>query len=86
MKNTEARNLEHWFQKLLQENISPEDVDIIGRAFEFRQAESSADDYNEQLTYTLGVAETLFDLQVDTDTLIAGIYMMQMLMVIVKQQ
>ena len=73
MKNTVTSNLEHWFQKLLQGNINPEDVDIIGRAFEFRQAESSAEDNSEQLAYTLGIAESLFDLQVDTETLIAGI-------------
>ena len=73
MKNTVTSNLEHWLQKLLQENINPEDVDIIGRAFEFRQAESSAEDNSEQLAYTLGIAESLFDLQVDTETLIAGI-------------
>ncbi|MCK5359846.1 MAG: bifunctional (p)ppGpp synthetase/guanosine-3',5'-bis(diphosphate) 3'-pyrophosphohydrolase, partial [Gammaproteobacteria bacterium] len=43
------------------------------QAFDFRQDESPVDDKKERLTYTLGVAETLFDMQVDTETLIAGI-------------
>ncbi len=73
MKNTEAHDLEHWLQQLLTENLSPEEVERIRQAFDFRQDESPVDDKKERLTYTLGVAETLFDLQVDTETLIAGI-------------
>jgi GTP pyrophosphokinase len=73
MKNTEAYNIEHWLQKLLQENVGSKDVEIIRQALEFRQAEISADKKQDQLAYTLGVANTLFDLQVDIDTLVAGI-------------
>jgi GTP pyrophosphokinase len=73
MKNTEAYDVEHWVQKLQQENVAAEDVEIILQALEFRQSEMPADESQEQLTYTLGVANTLFGLQVDTDTLVAGI-------------
>jgi GTP pyrophosphokinase len=73
MKNTEAYNIEHWLQKLLRENAASKDVEIIRQAFEFRQAEISVDNKQEQLAYTLGVVSSLFDLQVDIDTLVAGI-------------
>ena len=66
-------NLEHWLKALLDENSSSADIELVRRAFAFRQAEIAEDDAQEKLSISLEVAKILYELQVDTDTLVAGI-------------
>lgn len=66
-------NLEHWLKALLDENSSSADIELVRRAFAFRQAEIAEDDAQEKLSLSLEVAKILYELQVDNDTLVAGI-------------
>ena len=66
-------NLEHWLKALLDENSSSADIELVRRAFAFRQAEIAEDDAQEKLSLSLEVATILHELQVDNDTLVAGI-------------
>ncbi len=66
-------NLEHWLKALLDENSSSADIELVRRAFAFRQAEIAEDDAQEKLSISLEVAKILYELQVDNDTLVAGI-------------
>ena len=66
-------NLEHWLKALLDENSSSADIELVRRAFAFRQAEVAEDDAQEKLSISLEVAKILYELQVDNDTLVAGI-------------
>lgn len=62
-----------FLQSLEDENNGLYKIDQVGQAFAFRQSELLSSDSHGQLESALEVATILRDLQVDNDTLLAGI-------------
>ena len=73
LQTTAATSADLWLKTLQEESSSSVDVELMHRAFAFRQAEIAADNEQEKLSSSLEVAKILYELQVDNDTLIAGI-------------
>lgn len=70
---TAADNPQQWLENLQQENAPSVDVEMVRKAFAFRQEEMPAGDEQVEFGPLLEVARILHDLQVDNDTLVAGI-------------
>ncbi|MDX2476205.1 MAG: hypothetical protein QNL05_02445, partial [Gammaproteobacteria bacterium] len=70
---TAADNPQQWLENLQQENALSVDVEMVRKAFAFRQEEVPAGDEQVEFGPLLEVARSLHDLQVDNDTLVAGI-------------
>ena len=64
---------EHWLNLLQQGDSSAVNIELMRKAFAFRQAEINTDDEQEKLSSSLETATILYDLKVDGDTLVAGI-------------
>ena len=70
---TAADNPQQWLENLQQENAPSVDVEMVRKALAFRQEEVPAGDEQVEFGTLLEVASILHDLQVDNDTLVAGI-------------
>ena len=70
---TRADNSQQWLENLQQENAPSVDVEMVRKALAFRQEEVPAGDEQVEFGPLLEVASILHDLQVDNDTLVAGI-------------
>lgn len=70
---TAADHPQQWLENLQQENAPSVDVEMVRKAFAFRQKEVPAGDEQLEFGPLLEVARILHDLQVDNDTLVAGI-------------
>lgn len=70
---TAADHPQQWLENLQQENAPSVDVEMVRKAFAFRQEEVPAGDEQLEFGPLLEVARILHDLQVDNDTLVAGI-------------
>ncbi len=68
-----VKNPEHWMQSLEKTGASAEDVERIRRAFSFRQSELPNSSDIHLMQDVLEVATILHKLQVDNETLVAGI-------------
>jgi len=66
---------EHWIQSLVSEgtDASTDDVELIRKAFSFRKSEALTDEKDDFIQASLEVASILRELQVDNETLVAGI-------------
>jgi len=70
---TAADNPQQWLENLQQENAPSVDVEMVRKALAYRQEEVPAGDEQVEFGPLLEVARILHDLQVDNDTLVAGI-------------
>ena len=70
---TAADNPQQWLENLQQENAPSVDVEMVRKALAYRQEEVPAGDEQVEFGPLLEVASILHDLQVDNDTLVAGI-------------
>jgi len=70
---TAADNPQQWLEILQQENAPSVDIEMVRKAFAFSQEEVPAGDEQLEFGPLLEVARILHDLQVDNETLVAGI-------------
>lgn len=63
----------HWIQTLEKSGEGANDIELIRQAFTFRQNEATTDDDGDRIQAVLELAIILYKLQVDNETLLAGI-------------